>query len=1709
MSIFSDIADTIRDIGREASRRANEQAGKRSSADQSRAAQGGRQQSSSKPGITGAQVSGSQQQQQAPQASYGSRQYGSGQTRSAQQAAATPTYEDQEIHRIPASQTSSEKKKNRHDSGLGDNDDAIAPPITINPSSRAEYIDADDVVAKTDQGKTGKKNLARGAMTFAEANARAQRTIQNANQLTPEEVEYEPAEAPFLYNRQLQEQASRQRKSNRKKRSGLGRGLAETLTDEQKRELRSEALADYLDATRQAQDDYAARKQSAVDDARMRRGRMIADAMGQLNGDIRSRSNEILENSQILNDGARRLMPGQMELIGTSQEELDALGLGDLLPPMTRYDGIPGEEYVKPGDEPYLTYARRDDTSDDDALDWLSRKVDQEVSDRVSVFMEQADDDELTSFRDMANGVKPSEIGSKNERAQRKRESRVQTQMSWLNPLRMFRDLFKAETMEDQGFEYVTATMDKETMNAINNVSVAYNGLSINSCLKLVMARGGIAYDNFGKMKPDIRNEVVIELCKDIIDSERMNGLPNNMVTGKAYDRNVRDDKGHLVLGGTRCFPFGYIPNDVMDEIMSIPGNKLSSMTKEQVRKLEWETFVNETYPAIFANADKAQLLSYQNGMTALLELDGQNPNYFDIPMDDELTIQQQFADVKDIDDPSVNRGTVVTAAATHRAAQKAEAKYKHTPHTRMSGSVDSNKNGHNISVLMENSSNALENVFRSGSNYVRANSAENLFVMASGIPENALAAAENWEVNWFGRLNMERLERRGIDMSEYLPTDYLVSWVRSSAGREAMDVMNMLYHLDGMGYDMVAMYQEKGYGLNKSDLSKFIQELRGMEGKIADFNAFMSNLEHFWSKFTLGEGLFQGSDAQQWCITTLQLMAEAQARGGGAGVLNAKQMEDAISSGGIEQFMTDMMFNSEIARDAFMFVGLNSFNAKNPYSHAVERIFKANGYGQAFFTAFINKFPTYGVNAIAQRFPLFNSVSYIVNTLSAEIMDAAGFSNAALNLRNYQAGARAAIDAEGNFDLHGWLDGLRRNFMYDAVHHGNKMMLTCCIYTAIGALGGLGLPDDKDKYGVMEEYRIGGANGIPIKYAWWLDDIMGLSAPSAYALWLRDHGAYDRQGNWHEVSSKDYTNVFWNGSISQINGTSVFATLEMLRDLDANMELITQMMTDPEGYAASIENSDSAMPGSPSEAMHAFVEHYLVANLLRDATPTLVRQLLPMSRSFIFRDPDSDAHTAWSVWDTDATAWNPSGKTKQEAMNTLDTKSVGYLEGRRRQDSQDNPLYALLNNLFRNHWGPIDVLNGGANRQETGYFYDEQAIGTKTDDRAMMFLDMFYLDPMNDGTFVDENGKPILDEGERRTRLNEKALDVIDYMTQNYRNADEAVANGFVLPVGARINAGDYCWFMYNKVKDEWESMEGRVSNDEYWRFYKENVKPAYKQYITDLYYGWHLGRNDDTIPSTAPKYVRQESDYMDYYVDENGEAANWIDYIRGNATRKTYAFGNPNSDLMPFTTPRTEGKGFNYETIPYFDVPGYTNYGRLADELRGHSVRYGLNKNEDLEQVYFGGQPDGSLSIPTDGSMQTTIDLRNYRKSNLTEIPEVLRDATKESIEKFLGIKTNLPFDDDNDDKGDSDGQQSNNNNSGGGGRYRYYGSRRRYSYGGGGGGGYSSYNPRIYSSPRQVYSQRASGLSTRSPYRATSTYLRPAFYTSGSRKSYRRQN
>ena len=76
-----------------------------------------------------------------------------------------------------------------------------------------------------------------------------------------------------------------------------------------------------------------------------------------------------------------------------------------------------------------------------------------------------------------------------------------------------------------------------------------------------------------------------------------------------------------------------------------------------------------------------------------------------------------------------------------------------------------------------------------------------------------------------------------------------------------------------------------------------------------------------------------------------------------------------------------------------------------------------------------------------------------------------------------------------------------------------------------------------------------------------------------------------------------------------------------------------------------------------------------------------------------------------------------------------------------------------------------------------------------------------------------------------------------------------------------------------------------------------------------------------------------------------------------------------------------------------------------------------------------------------------------------------------------------------------------------SGGGGYSRSYYPR---SYSGGGGGSSYNYNPKIYSNSKNVSSDRAATIYSKTPYSAqTSSYLRPGFSTKGSREAYRRQD
>jgi hypothetical protein len=252
-------------------------------------------------------------------------------------------------------------------------------------------------------------------------------------------------------------------------------------------------------------------------------------------------------------------------------------------------------------------------------------------------------------------------------------------------------------------------------------------------------------------------------------------------------------------------------------------------------------------------------------------------------------------------------------------------------------------------------------------------------------------------------------------------------------------------------------------------------------------------------------------------------------------------------------------------------------------------------------------------------------------------------------------------------------------------------------------------------------------------------------------------------------------------------------------------------------------------------------------------------------------------------------------------------------------------------------------------------------------------------------------------------------------------------------------------------------------------------------------------------------------------------------VDKLFGNARAENYLYGNVPS-VLPASSPRSDGKGHNFETIPYWAVLDengnpITDTGAMYD-LAGRlgPITQGRNAGKDLLEMYWGGQGtnmwDGVSEelriardgVPTLGGGSGSSGGRPWRV-----MEEFLPDSLKnKNLAELLG----LPPLDEEEATTDS-GSGSSGGGSYYGGRSYYSGGRGYYSRGGGyysGGGTYYSsysgsgnptYNPKIYANPRSVYGQRAAGLSVKQPYKATTTYLRPNFYTKGSREAYKRSD
>lgn len=1276
--------------------------------------------------------------------------------------------------------------------------------------------------------------------------------------------------------------------------------------------------------------------------------------------------------------------------------------------------------------------------------------------------------------------------------------------------------------------KFVRRTYSERVKDMIDSVQDLYD-CSISDVLRLLQLRAGLGVGSDGTIAGIDPNEFrltedqAVELLRDIVESQRVNGHPLGPVDGMPAGNGVRDDTGRfVVVAGTRCFPLGYMPRSLVSSLSRNWSSALHGLTEQQIQKMVGEQWINKTYPQLCANTSgnsMAQARAIEHMMRAMMSIDGINPNDLDIPEIVE------------------NRMLMQMRAEQQATEDRHIAEANRVKHEREAADLDRLRNRHMKTSQVRNANGELESVstrrhhfdrFKTISSLERSAKAANIMIMISAIPEGMVANAEQDVANFISDWIFNGSHDGA--MADYGVTARLLDSSRSKEAIEAYSVAESLYRIGGhtalnafineMGDD--GKYANK---FTNADLRAFLARMGVTNGNVTDegrrlfgltsngdVQGFLSNAQSFLDRAMLGNGILNDRASERFVRMGMAEMARAAFAKNPRESYTSSQVEQWVSHGGGEELIRSMLM-TDAGREAFMTQGVTSLGRKSPVEHLMRRVMSANGLTEFAVRTFFDRFPEYGVNKIMQMVPYSNTLSYLASRGISSMGDmlAVGASEGSPNMvTNASERLGREMSRVRDYQMGGRLDffeGLRKNIWYDTVMAGEKLLVAGVYAGVILALGGIYPPDDDRDVFTWSEWKIGsGDDAVPIKWAWWMDDLSGVGLPLGLCLALYEQYGWDAKidtvgANGAESRSvRDIAvSLFINSVANFNNGNAVFDMI----DLIGNPE---------EEFAAALDDTGSFDPTRDEKWMSMLERGFW--GIIGDLTPTIIGQLVPWSKDFIGRTGKDDAHTPYRTYDTN-------GRTRDEAEAEYKTLSNdSYSDVMRRRDTQSNILYAL--------W--MDYIATDAWRDDseiTGYKYTEQPLDTMFDPYAQAMFDRFYLD-LDPAT----SSIPINDQEAREAALDERAEDVVQWIDEHYSNATQAALDGFVLNYDARVNCINYCHKMINRA---WQNYYDEIDNngwledDEYERVVNER-KDAVDHY-NNLIYNF---LQSDEIGWALPRYKRKESDMETRYVDEQGRPMTYLDTIGRNPEAKAerYWYGNTN-DILPFISPDTEGKGRNFETIPYNivlneDGNPVNDVGSMYDNAAMmDAIQMGRLSGRDVQELMWGGQGTNlkddvreQLAIPRGGvpTLGGSGGSGGGRPWELLEssVPEAsgIGSLTPEQFKERLGIESSAPVDGKyaaqvEHEKSESSGGSSAMGwyDSYGGGGGSSYSGRSYYGSYSGGGSGYE-YNPKIYSSSRQVYSNRPSGMSTRSPYRATNTYLRPGFYTSGSRTAYRRQ-
>jgi len=1170
----------------------------------------------------------------------------------------------------------------------------------------------------------------------------------------------------------------------------------------------------------------------------------------------------------------------------------------------------------------------------------------------------------------------------------------VKEQLNWI--LHGYIPL-ESQTIDSKG----RIRFDEHTEKAIDGFMKRMNMTDHEKWLvfHMVAKRIGYSPDNSGKfLLHKVPDDLFIDALNDIEASIEREGHPYEMI-------EYRNRK----YGGTQCFPIGIV-NEVEAKMLTRAGGPLAGKTVQEVIEESRNYFVNYTLPEIRRNAHEqdrikgdgsgtAQMYVLENYARALCSLDSVTPRYYNIAeaIDkgyDEIMRGLDPHNNPDMDEDVRQKRLEIlnrykrqyqrSAARLDKRQNRTKRYYTQDVYDTETGELKYKKGtrvepDHNPmgGTYIELRNSALH-PFEAACNYA-CNLAQFMGVVGltpviiGGYVEhftnNIYAIQSNAMIGWTHAFWSTHLTHNQIDMKKYRPNKAMMRLAGTKEFLEAIRAWKVLLRVGGQ--DAVILYNNFYKDLTIPNVEQFLREKVNQESlsnndtaqKIKGALKKINDITQYIMPGDLG---FTKSDAHRFMENYMITQQMIAANGNKLEQsFTADEVYALMQSMGASKFMSSLT-SSYAGREAAIMMRNTTIARETPLSHAVDTILRRSGITKLVLTMGIDTYFLYGVNMIQAMIPMSSTISYLAVRFGNRYVLGNGRENPEADILNYQMGGH---DQFGQ--------GLVKNFLYDFTKILNIGGFAFFCYLIIYEFLGFEPPEDPAFRYNIEEWRIGhkinlGGEGvgIPIFQAWWLDDITLFGRPLMYAFCI--HRYYNDHHNLPRQAIDIAWKAFNEGCWDVVSGASMFDLVHAIQNATGICNQYEQML----------ENPKFTEHNTMADFMYMnFFELPLAKAAGKMFVPNFIKEALK----------DKYEHTAYYVYDRDS----------EYPMKTEQVTDWADLQ--RRIESRYNPLYAVFNNLFQNHYFTDD-----GKTQKTGYLLKEMPYETTPDPYRTAFM----------VKLKDETGYNLLENYKQENPedtegIEQMYVDVFqkleDIMAGYDWDVNKAVAQGFWMDPEMRWEFAKYCTRNQNYAKNTYydlrdKGIKGEALTNAYneyqdtWNFYK------------DIKDNWIF--DTETVPWSDAGYIKLRTDYATVYQRKStGQPVSWQERLLegpSDIDAIKYPKGNIPNQLAPFTVPETEGRGFNYETILSWYDPELTDINTVLENAEGTQVQKGFNRGLPLDSAIMGGSPNFATEELRDenGAANPNSRLLNVYQSSIfrAKEPTINQRSWVPFEEKFL---------------------------------------------------------------------------------------------------------